>query len=258
MRMWHKELCRLGLPRRLAILTAIFFVTSLVASAQSIPFGLTPEPHRTVPSDQAEQSEDPGPISLFSPLKPHPLEGPYNPLTPSQRFGWFVTSTIGPSHITGLALLSAGGTAVNRPGEYRSQWRGLGDRFGIGMAGSAAGNAIEASAGLVLHEDPRYFRAPNQTFKARVGNVARLTLLARGRNGGFGPAYARYVAIAGSNFLSNAWHAPSEANTRDALLRSSEGFAGHMAANGFAEFWPDVKKYIFHARHRAAQWRPDD
>src|SRR5580700_10466801 len=101
MRMWHKELCRLGLPRRLAILTAIFFVTSLVASAQSIPFGLTPEPHRTVPSDQAEQSEDPGrPISLFSPLKPHPLEGPYNPLTPSQRFGWFVTSTIGQSHIT--------------------------------------------------------------------------------------------------------------------------------------------------------------
>ena len=121
------------------------------------------------------------------------------------------------------------------------------------MAGSAAGNAIEAGAGFVLGEDPRYFRVPQQPFYARIGNVVRLTFLARGANGGFGPAYARYIAIAGSNFLSNAWHVPSEANTREALLRSSEGFAGHMAANGFAEFWPDVKKRVFHVRHRNDQ-----
>jgi hypothetical protein len=258
MRMWHKELWRHALQRWLAILTAILFVTNLVASAQSIPFGLTPELHRTVLSDKAEQSEDPGPVSLFSPLKPQPLEAPYKPLTPSQRFSWFATSTFGPPHMTGVALLSAGGTAVNRPEECGSHWSGLADRFGVAMAGSAAGNAIEASAGLALREDPRYFRMQQQTFKARVGNVVRLTFLARGENGGFSPAYARYIAIAGSNFLSNAWRVHSETNAGAALLRSSEGFGGCMAANGFAEFWPDVKKYVFHARHRAAQRRPDD
>ena len=218
--MRHKEPYGLALPQRFAILIAVVFVINLAASAQSI-------------------------------------EGPYQPLTPSQSLGWFVTSTISPSHMTGVAFLSAGGTAVNRPGENGSHWGGLADRFGMGMAGSAVGNAIEVSVGLALREDPRYFRAPQQPIKARMGNVVRLTFLGRGENGVFGPAYARYFAISGSNFLLNAWRVRSEANTRAALLHSSEGFAGHMAANGFAEFWPDVKQYIFHARHRATQWMPD-
>jgi len=220
MQMRHKELYGLALLQRFAILIAVVPVTNLAASAQSI-------------------------------------EAPYQPLTPSQSLGWFGKSTISSSHMTGVAFLSAGGTAVSRPGEYGSHWGGLADRFGIGMAGSAVGNAIEVGAGLALREDPRYFRAPQQPIKARMGNVVRLTFLARGENGVFGPAYARYFAISGSNFLSNAWRVRSEANTRAALLRSSEGFAGRIAANGFAEFWPDVKGYVFHARHRAVQWRPD-
>ena len=148
--------------------------------------------------------------------------------------------------MAGVAFVSAGGTAVNRPGEYGPHWRGFTDRFGVGMAGSAAGNAMESGAGLILREDPRYMRVPQQTFKSRVGPVAQLTFVARTRDGAFAPAYARYIGILGSNFLSNTWRVHSEANTKDALLRSSEGFAGRMAGNAFAEFWPDVKKYLSH------------
>jgi len=122
------------------------------------------------------------------------------------------------------------------------------DRYGIGMAGSVTGNAIEASAGLILREDPRYFSVPERSFKARLGNVVQLTLAARGDAGSFGPDYARYMAIVGSNFLSNTWRVHSEANAHDALLRASEGFAGRMAANAFEEFWPSVERRIFHKR----------
>lgn len=38
----------------------------------------------------------------------------------------------------------------------------------------------------------------------------------------------------------------AKANAHDALLRTSEGFAGRMAANAFEEFWPDIKKRVFH------------
>jgi len=112
------------------------------------------------------------------------------------------------------------------------------------MSGSVTGNAIEAGAGLILREDPRYFRMPDRRFKARIRNVAQLTFAARNYNGSFGPAYARYSAIVGSNFLSNTWRVHSEANTHDALVRASEGFAGRMASNAFSEFWPDIKKRI--------------
>jgi hypothetical protein len=53
------------------------------------------------------------------------------------------------------------------------------------------------------------------------------------------------MAIFGTNLLSNTWRVNSEANTHDALLRSSVGFGGLMASNAFEEFWPDVKKHFF-------------
>jgi len=155
--------------------------------------------------------------------------------------------------MAGVAIVSAGGTAVNRPAEYGPHWSGFADRFGMGMAGSSVSNGIEVSAGLALREDPRYFRVPERAFKSRMGNVARFTLSARGENGALVPAYAHYIGIVGGNFLSNTWRVHSEANVPDALLRSSEGFAGRMAANAFAEFWPDVKKYVLRKRNRAAQ-----
>ena len=82
----------------------------------------------------------------------------------------------------------------------------------MGIAGGVTGNAIEASGGLILREDPRYFRVPDQPFKSSVENVVRLTFGARDADGGFRPAYARYMATLGSNFLSNIWRVRSEAN----------------------------------------------
>ena len=105
---------------------------------------------------------------------------------------------------------------------------------------------MKQALALILREDPRYFCVPDRRFKARVGNVVRLAFAARSGGGSFGPAYARYMAIFGSNLLSNTWRVHSEANTHDALLRTSEGFAGRMAANAFEEFWPGVEKRLFH------------
>ena len=181
-----------------------------------------------------------------TPLEPKALQDRYHPITAQESLRWFITGTIGPPHLAGQIFLSACGTAVDRPKEYGPHWEGAGARFGVDMAGSATGNAIEASAGLILHEDPRYFRVPDQTFPSRARNVVRLTFAARGDGGSFVPAYARYIAIVGSNFMSNTWRVRSEANAQQALVRSSEGFAGRMGANAFDEFWPDVKRRIFH------------
>ena len=236
---------------RLLSLVSILLATNLLAWSQAIPSERAATPF----SHQAERSEASASFSVFNSVKPQRLEKADSPITPRQRLRWFVTGTVGPAHMAGVAFVSACGTAVDRPGEYEPHWTGFADRFGMSVAGSAVGNAMEASGGLVLGEDPRYFRVPQQPFRARVGNVVRMTLLARNRNDDLKPAHARYVGVFGSNFLSNTWRVRSEANTQDALLRSSEGLTGRMAANAFAEFWPDLKKYFFHKRNRAAQQR---
>jgi hypothetical protein len=231
-----------GLSPRLVILIVIFFAANVVASAQSIPSARTTERVQLATLDQPDEFRYPSPVSLFTPLKLESLSEHYEPITPRQSLRWFIASTIGPPHVAAEVFLLACGTGLDRPKEYGPHWGGFADRLGIGMAGSATANAIEASAGLIFREDPRYFRVPEQPLKARIGNVARLTFAARDKDGNFGPAYARYVAIVATNLLSNTWRAHSEANTQDALLRASAGFTGRMAANAFQEFWPDVKR----------------
>jgi len=235
---------------RFVSLVSILLATNLLALSQAIPSERTANSPRSPLSHQAERSEAPSSLSVFNPVKLQRTEETYYPITPGESLRWFLTSTIGPAHMAGVAFVSAGGTAVNRPAEYGTHWEGWANRFGMGMAGSATSNATEAGVGLVLREDPRYFRVPQQAFSARVGNVARLTFLARNESGRSEPAYARYIAIVGGNFLSNTWRVPSEANAQDALLRSSEAFAGRMAANAFKEFWPDVKNLLRHRRSR--------
>lgn len=173
---------------------------------------------------------------------------PYQPITGGQRLKWFVSSTVGPETLA-VGLLSAGiGTARDAPKEYGGSWEGFGKRYGMRLTGVSTGNAMEAGFGAMWGEDPRYFRVVQRTFGARVRNVVTMTFLAHGRDGEVMPAYARYIATPGNNFLSNTWRVDSEATTQAALVRTALGFAGLMGKNAFAEFWPDVQRRIFHRK----------
>ena len=232
------------LSRRFGILIAIFFATHLGALAQSYSSGSFMGPLQSAPLRTPQKSKIPSPLWVLTPLKPEGLEAPYQSFTPRQYLRWFTTNTTDPANLVGGIFQAALGTAPDRPKEYGPHWAGFADRYGIGMTRSVTGNAIQAGLGIMLREDPRYFRVPERPFKSRVGNVVRLAFTARGFDGSFGPAYARYVAVFGDNFLSNSWRVHSEANSRDALLRTSEGFGGVLASNVFEEFWPDVKERV--------------
>lgn len=233
-----------------SILIATLLVTTL-AVGQDVTSELSPG-LRPRADDLSEESRVSHSSSVMTPLKSPMLEDPYRPIAPSERLGWLVTGTVGPAHMAGVVFLSAGGTAVNRPGEYGPHWRGAAERFGTGMSGSAAGNVIEIGVGLGLREDPRYFRGRGPGLTSRVGNVARLTFLARNESGRLEPAYARYLGIVGGNFLSNLWRPHSEANARYSLLRSSEGFGGRMKVNAFHEFWSNIRRFVFRKHNRLA------
>lgn len=243
--MRHKKSRSVVLSRWFAILIAIFFAWTLIAPAQSIPPRQITQLSQSAFSDQRDESKDARSPSLLTPLKPQELAASYRPITARESLRWFITSTVGLPHRAGGISVSGFGTALDRPKEYGPHWGGFADRYGMRMACSATGNAMEATAGFFLREDPRYFRVPDRPLNARVGNVVRLTFASRGDHGSFRPAYARYLAMFGNNFLSNTWRVHSEANSRDALLHTSGDFAGRMAANAFEEFWPDVKR-VFH------------
>jgi hypothetical protein len=227
------------------MLSAIFFASTPFLFAQSFLSAHT-EAHTS--PDLSVQPESEASVSIWAPLKPQKELAPFVPITPRQRLRWFLEYTVGPSHLAGGIFPAAFGTAFDRPMEYGPHWGGFGERYGIRMTGIAPQNAMEAGLGLVLGEDPRYFSARGLPFKARLANVIRLTFESRRGDGSYGPAFARYAAISGTNVLSNSWRVRSEANSQDTLVRTAGGFAGRMASNAVEEFWPSVKDHLFPRR----------
>jgi hypothetical protein len=170
----------------------------------------------------------------------------YHQPTKGDRVSWVLSGTVGYQALAIGLFPSAIGTAENKPHEYHGTFSGYFKRYGMRLTGLATSNTMEAGLGAVWHEDPRYFRVPDRPFRARVRNTFKLTVLARRPSGDYAPAYARYIAIPGSNFLSNTWRANSEANTQDALIRTGFGFLGRFSSNAVAEFWPDISARIHH------------
>jgi len=167
--------------------------------------------------------------------------------TAEQRLNWVVTGTVGPTSTLSGIFNWAIGTWSNTPKEYGPHWNGFAKREGMRTAGVAVSKTMEASLGAVWGEDPRYLRAaPGSSIKGRIGHAAKLTFMASDREGNTHPAYARYLAIPGSNALSNAWRPDSEADGKHVLTRTGYGFLGKFIGNSFQEFWPDAKKKLFH------------
>jgi len=188
---------------------------------------------------QAAQPEAPDPPAVSS-------QQSYAPITGQQRLHWFLRSTVGVQSLTG-GLFSAGiGTWRDKPVEYGPHWGGFGSRYGMRLTGVSTGNAMEAGLGALWSEDPRYPRAASGPVKSRIGHVVLMTFVARRRDGRFKPAYARFIAEPGNNFLSNTWRADSEATAQAAAIRTVYGFLGRMGGNAFKEFWPSVSQRIFH------------
>ena len=173
-----------------------------------------------------------------------PEEGPYLPMDGRQRLQWFAVETAGPASLAGGLFTAGIRTAGNQPREYGAHWDGYSKRYAMELPSIAAGNLLEAGLGSLWGEDPRYTRHGSDPFAKRLGHVFLMTVSAKRKDGHLAPAYARYVAISGSSFLSNAWWARSESHASDALIRTGYGLMGRLVANAWCEFWPSVRPHI--------------
>jgi len=162
------------------------------------------------------------------------------PITGQERIKWAVRRTIG----SGALFSAAWGTLFDVPREYGTHWQGFGERYAIRLSTLAVSNTMEAGLGAIWGEDPRYVRDAGAPFRNRIGHAAKMTFMAENRDGNLMPAYARFVALPGSNFLSNTWRADSDATLGRASVRTGLRFLGRLGSNTFQEFWPDVRQRL--------------
>ncbi len=173
------------------------------------------------------------------------------PITARQRAQWAVSNTLGPQALLGEAFVAGLGTWRDKPSEFGSHWDGFGKRAGADLSEAAVSHTLEAGLGAIWGEDPRYSRAVGAPFKNRLEHVFTMTFLARNRDGGLMPAYARFIAIPSSSALASTWRPGSERDLGDVGARIGLGVLGRMGTNAFAEFWPDVRQFLL--RRKPAQ-----
>jgi hypothetical protein len=220
---------------------SVLFLASAVLAQQTLLPG-------TLASAAAPESDGGASSSSFTPASSSSSDA-RRPITAQERINWVVKGTIGPESLA-AGLFSAGwGTLFNQPKTYGPHWEGFGDRYGMRLTGIVTSNTMEAGLGAIWGEDPRYRRDAGAPFLNRLGHTAKMTFLAENRDGGVRLAYARFIAIPGSNFLSNTWRAPGDDSAGNAAVRVGLGFFGRWGGNTFEEFWPDVKQLVFHRNH---------
>jgi hypothetical protein len=109
------------------------------------------------------------------------------------------------------------------------------------LPSSAVSNSLEAGLGSLWGEDPRYFRAAGQPLAKRLGHVFTSAFVARHAAGDTRPAYARYIAVSSTSFLSDTWRPPSQRSAADAGVRIGLSMVSRIVGNAFSEFLPDLR-----------------
>lgn len=166
----------------------------------------------------------------------------YEPLTAAERAKWFGSSAFGPSTLA-FSTVSAGlSTWRNAPEEWGPGWEGFGKRYGSSFGRRVIAKGVEAGAGALWGEDPRYRRVGEGPVSRRIGNVAKMTFLSYDRSGNTMPGYARFAGLSVSSYAATAWLPDRQRDTGDFFARIAVGLTGRITGNAMREFWPDLKR----------------
>src|ERR1035441_4801236 len=116
------------------------------------------------------------------------------------------------------------------------------------VAWSGIRNALAFGLDSTLHQDPRYFRSGGAGFWRRSGHALRGTMLTRTDSGGETLSTWRIGSAYGSAFLSNLWY-PARLNTVGlGMIQGSATLGFDLADNLRKEFWPDIRRKVFHRK----------
>jgi hypothetical protein len=256
-----------GLSRRIL---SRFFVLCLVAlmplwaqsqdgSSSSTPAGSdgappvlpAPNPPDAANSPQPEK-QDKRVFGVFPNYRTTDGNVPFQPITSSQKltiglkdsFDWPVYPVAG-----AFALLYQ---LEDQNTSFRQGMKGYARRYGTALGDQVIGNMMtESIMPSLFHQDPRYFRIGSKRGGVlyRAGYAASRIFVSRTDNGGRQFNYSEWLGNATAVAISNAYY-PDTRTVSDNIERLGIACATDAFSQVMKEFWPDVKRKLFH-RHDA-------
>jgi hypothetical protein len=153
------------------------------------------------------------------------------PLTTKLKFelGW--KSVLDPANVAFVAAIAGIEQAENQFPGYGQGASGYARRFGAGMADASVGTLLGGSVlPAIFRQDPRYFYKGTGTIGGRAWWALKTTVIARGDNGKWQPAYANVLGSFGAGAVSGLYYPGGE---RGGMLMVENGLSS-LAFDGFA------------------------
>jgi hypothetical protein len=124
--------------------------------------------------------------------------------------------------------------------------KGFGHRLATNYADQALGNMFtEGVFPVVLREDPRYFRRGRGNPLVRTGYALTRVLVTHKDSGGVRFNYSEWIGNACAVAISNAYY-PDNRNLVDNGTKLLMQVGTDAVSQVLKEFWPDIKRRMFH------------
>ncbi len=153
------------------------------------------------------------------------------PLTKKLKFelGW--RSVVDPANVMFVGVVAGVQQSEGAFPQYRQGVKGYSKRFGAGMADATVGTLLTGSVlPMVFRQDPRYFYRGSGSRVSRTWYALKTTVICKGDNGRWQPAYANVLGTFGSGAISGLYYPGGE---RGGLLVLENGLSA-LAFDGFA------------------------
>lgn len=120
--------------------------------------------------------------------------------------------------------------------------RGYGERLGYSQAARALRQALALGLDSAVRQDPHYVSSPPAKWQRRLGFALKQTVLSRGEQLTWQPAWWRWGSAFGSEAVSDAWRpAGAGLGSRNSWSWAARGafvLSGDTASNIMREFLP--------------------
>jgi hypothetical protein len=124
--------------------------------------------------------------------------------------------------------------------------KGYAHRLGVWYLDEAIGNMMtEGIFPALLHQDPRYFRKGSGSIVSRTGYALSRVIITDKDGGGKQFDYSEWLGNATGVAISQAYH-PDNRTAVDATELLIEQVGTDAISQVLKEFWPDIKRKMFH------------
>ncbi|HUS07841.1 MAG TPA: hypothetical protein VMZ52_16175 [Bryobacteraceae bacterium] len=145
--------------------------------------------------------------------------------------------------VPGLAI----DQALNIPKEWGREGGGFARRAGSRYGRYVLGETIEFAVSGLLNEDPRYIYSKRNGMWNRTKDAITGTFLVPKVDGNSRTlAIGRIAGVFGSRAIASRWEPDSQRTIGGILQRGATGMATKTAVSIGREFWPDIRRKVFH------------